>query len=319
MKKNQNNRIGLIHLGKKERSGVQISEKLQQFDFKVSEWVVTKEDEEINGLDEADVIIVNIGITKFDYESFLLWLSEKEKKFIINEASVANKLSGIKRLSWERHLLNKIDSSFNVLPDYTKGQKSELKKVNLEKFGIQQVWILAASIGGPEAIQRFLTSFTGKEQILFIILQHIDKEFLDGMAKQLSQNCQFEIKLPFSGESIQASKCILYPVDEYMQFNEKGVLELLPVSKESKFTPCIDDCSKILSENLENLNIAIFSGMSSDGIGAASYIQENGGEVITQSEESCVLSSIINGIKKIVDVDFEGSPEELAKYIINKC
>ncbi len=306
-------------MGKKEKSGIQISEKLQQYDFQVSEWIVSCEDEEIKGLDKVDTLIVNIGLTKFDYGPFLLSLGDRDKKIIINEASVSNKLSGLRRLSWERHLLNKIDSSFNVLPEYTNSINPKKDKVNLEEFGVKQVWILAASIGGPEAIQDFLNSFTGKEPVLFIILQHINKEFLDGMAKQLSQNCHFDIKVPFSGESIKSTKCIIYPVDEYLEFNNKGIIELLPVSKESKYTPCIDDCSKLLSENLENLNMAIYSGMSTDGIKAATYIHDNGGEVITQAEESCVLSSIITGIKKVIDIEFEGSPEEMAKYIMNKC
>lgn len=319
MKNNQNSHIGLIHLGKKEKSGIQISEKLKQFNFQISEWVVSSGDEEIRGLDEVETVIVNIGLTKFDYAPFLLFLGDKDKKIIINEASASNKISGVRRLSWERHLLNKIDSSFNVLPDYMDGRNTKKEKVNLQKFGVKQLWILAASIGGPEAIQDFLSRFTGNEPVLFIILQHINKEFLDGMAKQLTQNCNFDVKLPFSGESIKSTKCIIYPVDEYLEFNKKGGIELLPVTQESKYTPCIDDCSTLLSMNLENLNMAIFSGMSTDGIKAATFVLENGGEVITQTEESCVLSSIIAGVKKVIDIKFEGRPKEMAEYIINKC
>ena len=315
MKINQN-KIGLVHLGEKEKSGLQILEKLHQYNFNVIEWVITSDSNSISNLDEVSIIVVNIGKTNFDYERFLLSLYKNNNRIIINEAKVSNQLSGITRLSWERHLLNKIDSSYNVLPVYTKTNKIE--KVNLNKFSVKQVWILAASIGGPEAIQKFLNGFTGKEPVLFIILQHIDKEFLDGMAKQLNHTCQFDIRLPLSGEPIKKAKCLIYPVDEHVSFRNDGKIELLPISKESKYSPCIDDCCKKLSHNLENLNMAVFSGMSTDGINAATYIKKNGGDVITQTEDSCVISSIISGVKKVVDIDFEGTPEELAKYVINK-
>ena len=311
------NKIGLVHLGEKEKSGLQILEKLLQYNFNVEEWIIVNDSDNVEDITDINIIVVNIGKTKFNYESFLLSLYENHKKIIINEASVSNNLTGVKRLSWERHLLNKIDSSFNVMPVYSKDDN--FKKLNLNEYSVKQVWILAASIGGPEAIQRFLNCFTGKEPILFIILQHIDKAFLEGMAKQLNQACKFDVRLPISGEPIKTSKCLIYPVDEHINFRSDGKLELLPINKESKYSPCIDDCSKILSDNIENLNMAVFSGMSTDGIMASTIIKKNGGEIITQTEDSCVLSSIISGVKKLVDIDIEGTPEELANYIINKC
>ena len=81
------------------------------------------------------------------------------------------------------------------------------------------------------------------------------------------------------------------------------------------FSPCIDECCKRLADNIQDLNIAVFSGMSTDGIVGALTIKEKGGKVITQSEESCVLSSIIQGVKKKTAVDFSGNPIELAAYI----
>jgi chemotaxis response regulator CheB len=319
LKKNQNKNIGLIHIGKKEKSGIQIYEKLKQFGFKVVEFNLLEKDEKLKGFDSIDTIVVNIGTVKFEYERFMSELFEKDINVIINEALVTNQLSGVNRLSWERHLLNKIDGDYNVLPDYTSNHENTNTHVDLLKYGIKQLWILAASIGGPEAIQNFLKCFKGNEPVLFIIVQHIDLEFLPRMAEQLHQNSPFDIEVPISGVKITPAKCIIHPIDEYLQFDDQGVIELHAINRHSKYTPCIDDCTKRLSENICHCNIAIFSGMSTDGIEAAKMVMHKKGEIITQIEDSCVLSSIISGVKKSININFEGTPEQMAEYIISKC
>jgi chemosensory pili system protein ChpB (putative protein-glutamate methylesterase) len=307
--------IGLIHIGNKEKSGLQILEKLKQHQFFVTEWDIEDNTYELEGIDDVDSIIVNIGITNYDYDELLDLLFEKNIKIIINEAELTNELSGVKRQSWERHLLNKIDPSFQVVPTKTQEQdKSD--PVYLDEFGIQQVWILAASIGGPEAIQEFLSTFKGHEKVLFILVQHMDKEFLPKMADQLNNNSQLTVEIPVSGMKVKPSSCLICPTDEFLRINKNGILEFEIKHEEYAYSPSIDECSKRFTVNIENVNMAIFSGMSTDGIEAAKSVKQKHNKVITQDEETCVLSTIISGVKEIMNIDFDGKPTEMAHYII---
>ena len=313
-----NKRIGLIHIGKREKSGLQILEKLKQYDFVVKEWDVLSGTDRLVGLEKVNVIVVNIGLTSFEYDDLLGNLFDKNARIIINEAALTNKLTGFERQSWERHLLNKIDSTFSVLPSNVNTSENSDKAIDFSKFGIKEVWLLAASIGGPDAIQKFLSSFAGDEKILFIIIQHIDKEFVPMMAQQLDQNCNLKVKIPISGMKIKASLCIINPTDEYIQFDQTGTLGLQVINEVFSFSPCIDECCRKLLKNIKGLNMAVFSGMSTDGIKAASIIKAAGNKVITQSESSCVLSTIVTGVKKLIEVEFEGTPEQMAQYVIQK-
>jgi chemosensory pili system protein ChpB (putative protein-glutamate methylesterase) len=310
--------IGLIHIGDIEKSGLQILEKLKQHQFNVIEWNIIDSNYELLGIDDVDSIIVNIGKTNYDYDVFLDSLFERNITIIINEAELTNELSGVKRQSWERHLLNKLDSSFKVLPTITE-EKYNSEPVDLKKFGIQQVWILAASIGGPEAVQEFLSTFKGHEKVLFILIQHIDKQFLQKMADQLNKNSQLNVVIPVSGMKVEPASCFICPTDEFIRINESGILEFEIIHNEYAFSPCIDACSKRFTANIEKVNIAIFSGMSTDGIEAAKLVKQKNNKVITQNEESCVLSSIISGVKERITIDFDGTPKELAHYIIRNC
>ncbi len=315
MKNLKTKSVGIIHLGKREKSGSQILEKLKQYGFQVEQWDVTNKDFKLTGVEHLDVIIVNIGNVIFDYDSLLDQIFDLEVKVIINEALYSNKLIGNSRQSWERHLLHKVDSTFSVLPKYIRVNSPKGELVDLNKYGINQVWILAASIGGPEAIQAFLSEFKGNEKILFIIIQHMDKEFVPMMHKQFSGSSQLKIKIPLSGMKVEEAHCLIHPVDEFMTFSN-GTINLESMNKVYTYTPCIDECTSNLVNEIENINIAVFSGMSSDGIRAAELVKAKGNKVITQTEESCVLSSIISGVKEKLTIDFDGMPNEMADYII---
>lgn len=304
--------VGLIHIGKKEKSGLQIFEKLNQHQFLVTEWNIIEEKSDLSGINEVDSIVVNIGETSFDIDDLLNTLFDKNIKIIINEAELSNELTGVKRQSWERHLLNKIDPSISITPI----ESNNDTPINVSKFGIDQVWILAASIGGPEAIQEFLSVFKGDEKILFFLIQHMDKKFVEKMTSQLNNSSRLNVEIPVSGIKIKSSRCIVYPSDEYLHIDEKGMLEFTIMSDSSAFSPCIDECSKRLINNLANVNMAVFSGMSTDGVEAAKLIKEKDNTVITQNEKTCVLSTIIAGVKDQLTIDFDGTPTELAHYII---
>lgn len=305
--------VGIVHIGEREKSGLQIVEKLKQFNFKIRQWDILKDNQITQDINLVDVIIVNIGSVTFEFDELLSTLFELDKKIIFNEAVLTNELSGVKRQSWERHLLNKIDSTFSVIPD---NEKICDKPVDFKKFGIDKVWVLAASIGGPEALLKFLNEFKGQTKLLFIIIQHIDKEFIPEMASQLNLTTNMQVKVPLSGTKLAANMVFIYPTDEHLYFTHDGVLELMPLLEENTFSPCIDESCKRLSENIKDLNIAVFSGMSNDGIKAAKMIKDKGNKVITQTESSCVLSTIIAGVKKSVMVDFDGNPAEMAHYVI---
>lgn len=307
--------VGLIHIGNREKSGIQIFEKLKQNDFKLNQWDIIEYQESLNGILAIDVFVVNIGDADFDYDVLLDDLFEKDIPVIINEAILTSQYTGIQRQRWERHLLNKIDPSISILPLNYNNKIEKNKLIDLSNIGIKKTWVLAASIGGPEAIQSFIEEFDLNNDYLFIVVQHIDKEFIPMLTQQLNKASKIHIDTPISGMKINVPSCIVHPTDEYIELNKKGILELLPINDVYSFTPCIDEVCKKLAINIKNLNIAVFSGMSTDGVQAAKLIKESGGKVITQLESSCVVSSIISGVKEQVQINYQGTPKEMAQYI----
>ena len=228
------NKIGLIHVGKPQSSALYLADQLKAIDYQVAEadasdFVVDK---------EVDTYVINLSDDDFNIEPLVHELTDAGVKIVFNDTQVSNDLVGWNKNRWLRHILHKIDSKHDLLPVKSAGINED--ELDLSAVGIEQVWVLAASIGGPEAIVQFLSEFSGDEPVLFIIVQHMDSEFVGMMAKQLQKNNHIEVKLASSGLPIQVGEALLIPVDESIVFQPDGRLAVKDVSSNRTATPCID-------------------------------------------------------------------------------
>jgi len=306
------NKIGLIHVGKPQSSALYLADQLKAIDYQVAEadasdFVVDK---------EVDTYVINLSDDDFNIEPLVHELTDAGVKIVFNDTQVSNDLVGWNKNRWLRHILHKIDSKHDLLPVKSAGINED--ELDLSAVGIEQVWVLAASIGGPEAIVQFLSEFSGDEPVLFIIVQHMDSEFVGMMAKQLQKNNHIEVKLASSGLPIQVGEALLIPVDESIVFQPDGRLAVKDVSSNRTATPCIDDVCADLISQLKSINLAVFSGMASDGVIGATNVFDNGGTIITQSAESSVVSSISDEVRNRKMSRFDGTPNEMAEYIKKK-
>ncbi|MCX7544262.1 chemotaxis protein CheB [Marinicella gelatinilytica] len=304
--------IGLVHVGKPQASALYLADQLKTNNYQVIE----VDAEEFSIDDDVDTYIINLSDDDFNIESVVDKLTDAGMKIVFNDTQVANDLVGWNKNRWLRHILHKIDVKHDLLPAIN--TERDVDSLDLIDFGIQQVWVLAASIGGPEAIVRFLSEFDGKEPVLFIIIQHMDSEFVGMMVKQLEKNGQIPVKLAGSGVAVQPGEALLVPVDESIVFQNNGRLAVKDVNQNRAATPCIDDVCADLISQLKFINLAVFSGMASDGIMGASNVFDNGGTIITQTAESSVVSSISDEVRKMKMSRFDGTPNEMAQYIKEK-
>ncbi len=308
--------IGVIHLGEKQPSSLYLAEKLKEAGYGIRQWHLHKD----STLDEIDdqirTFIVNLYFPEFNIEPIIDGLvGNPDIQVIFNDAAFTNKLKGWEINRWIRHILFKINRISSLLPEDTRSDANQ-GPLDLQPMGIHQVWILAASIGGPDALVRFLSSFQGDEPVLFIVAQHMDKEFMLMMEKQLQKNGKIDLNLPKFGLQIKAPTAILMPVDEGIYIDSRGYVNLMELKETHVSTPCIDQVCEDVLGNLQNVNLAIFSGMATDGVAGAGLVHKAGGQVITQTEASSLISSISEAVRVSGISAFDGTPEDMAKYVM---
>lgn len=185
------------------------------------------------------------------------------------------------------------------------------------KAKIQRVWVLGASVGGPESVREFLSEFPRDFPALFLLAQHLGDEFVDMMAKQLGRATQMTVRTPAHGERVAHGEIVIVPNAHRLQVDPMGVVLLEKDASEAAYRPSIDRVIEDAANRYgANAGAIVFSGMSDDAVAGCRYLVEKGGKVYAQSPDSCVVSTMVDGVNEAGLVSFEGTPKELAAKLL---
>jgi chemosensory pili system protein ChpB (putative protein-glutamate methylesterase) len=183
--------------------------------------------------------------------------------------------------------------------------------------GPAKVYVLGASIGGPEAVKTFLSKLKPGISAAFVLAQHMGAEFLELMAGQLSKSSALPVKLAQEGVLLRESEVVVVPVNKRFMIDAAGNVEFQENFDESPYSPSIDQVMSDMSDRFGNRCVGIiFSGMASDAIEGSKVIASRGGKVWVQDPATCVISSMIDGAQAAGVVSYVGAPEQLADHVL---
>ncbi len=180
----------------------------------------------------------------------------------------------------------------------------------------RNVWVLGASLGGPQAVRQFLSTITEDLPVTFILAQHIGANHVNLLAEQLNRVTQFNVVPGINGHKLSYGEVVLAPADKQLSFTDDGFIALGPAPPGSIYSPSIDNVmSEVARKFGNNAGTIIFSGMGDDGKVGCDSIAEMGGIVWAQDIASCVVSSMPDHARKTGKVSFSAKPEQLAKQL----
>ncbi|MEO6696818.1 MAG: chemotaxis protein CheB [Gammaproteobacteria bacterium] len=190
----------------------------------------------------------------------------------------------------------------------------------LSNAAVLRVWVLGASIGGPQAVKSFLNAIPIDLPVAFILAQHIGTGFATLLAQQLDSTAAFQVIPAQPGHSLRHHQVVLAPVEQDMVISAEGQLELKPITPDDRlYRPSIDTIMTEVAQRFGcHAGAIIFSGMGKDGLRGAQSIVEHGGVVWGQDAESCLISSMPDHARNAGLVSFSGTPEALAKRLVEQ-
>ncbi len=181
---------------------------------------------------------------------------------------------------------------------------------------LNRVFVLGASIGGPEAIKAFLAKLTANTAAAFVVAQHMGAEFLEMMAMQLDAATPLSVRYPKNGERLKHGEVVVAPAGEELRIDDSGCIRLSPIQSNSPYSPSIDQIVRDAADRFgDQATLVLFSGMGGDAVEGARYLGQRGGETWVQDRKSCVIASMIDAAKAQGVVRFEGSADELAERV----
>jgi two-component system chemotaxis response regulator CheB/chemosensory pili system protein ChpB (putative protein-glutamate methylesterase) len=182
---------------------------------------------------------------------------------------------------------------------------------------LQHVFVLGASIGGPEAVREFLGALPPRFPALFVLVQHMGDEFLELMSAQLARAVSLTVRTPTHGEIFGHGEIVIVTTKQRLQIDAEGVVTLSPLPERTAYSPSIDLVLRDLADQFgSKAGAIIFSGMAQDAIAGSTYLKAKGGTVWTQDPNTCTISTMVDAVTQTGAVTFSGSPQELAAKMI---
>ncbi len=183
---------------------------------------------------------------------------------------------------------------------------------------VKEVWILAASLGGPEAVKTFLDLLPAGLPVAFIYAQHIDANFSEVLAKVLARHSSFKLRVAQAGDRAAFGEVLLVPVDKEMIFDDSGCVQFKENPWPGPYGPSIDQVMLNTANHYGGkCHTIFFSGMGNDGAIAAPLLRAYGANIWIQKAESCANHSMPASVDDTGCSTFSGTPEQLAVHLIH--
>jgi len=178
------------------------------------------------------------------------------------------------------------------------------------------VWVLGASLGGPQAVRQFLAAIQEDLPVVFILAQHIGANHVSLLAEQLNRVTAFEVLPGKTGHQLKHGEVILTPADKQLSITDDGFLALTQAPPATIYSPSIDNVMvEVARCYSDKAGTIVFSGMGDDGARGCEAIADKGGIVWAQDIASCVVSSMPDQARKTGKVSYSANPEQLAKHL----
>lgn len=179
------------------------------------------------------------------------------------------------------------------------------------------VWVLGASLGGPQAVREFLAAVDADLPVAFVLAQHIGANHVQTLADQLDRISPFRVMVGRQGHALRHGEVVLAPADRQLKLTSDGYVALGEAPAEAIYSPSIDHVMQaVAATHGASGGAIVFSGMGDDGAEGCVAVARAGGVVWAQDTQSCVISSMPDHARKTHTVTYSAKPRDIAAHLL---
>jgi two-component system chemotaxis response regulator CheB len=155
---------------------------------------------------------------------------------------------------------------------------------------VQRVVAIAASTGGPAALQQVLSELPSDFEAPILIVQHIAAGFVSGLVDWLNSLCSLKVKLAEAGEPLLPHTVYVAPGDSHLGISGRSRILLSQDGPIGGFRPAATYLFESVAKAFGSASIhVILTGMGQDGVAGLRVARSCGGRVLAQDEASSVV------------------------------
>lgn len=186
--------------------------------------------------------------------------------------------------------------------------------INLQAGGgASEVWVLAASTGGPAAVKDFLKQLPPELNVAFVYVQHIDSGQAETLVRMMSSAGRYPVAIAKQGSVLCDNTITLVTADRSVNIHDNGTLVVSKNPWGGCYSPSIDQvAANVARVYRQRSGMIVFSGMGDDGAASSRLIKQQGGKVWVQTPHQSTIASMPEAAIAAGTVSFMGTPPELA-------
>lgn len=158
------------------------------------------------------------------------------------------------------------------------------------KAVVPRVVAIAASTGGPAALQRILADLPGDFPTPILVVQHIARGFTEGLTEWLGASSPLRVKVAEHGEGLAPRTVYVAPDDRHLGLAVGDRVEVLDAPPVEGFRPSATHLFESAARSYgAGVAAVILTGMGRDGVAGLQRVRDAGGHVIAQDRATSVV------------------------------
>ncbi len=156
--------------------------------------------------------------------------------------------------------------------------------------GRAKVVAVAASTGGPAALQRLFGDLPATFPAPVLLVQHMAPGFAATFARWLDSVCSLRVRVGEDDQPLEPNTVYLAPDDHHLGLARRGVLGIAASPPLDGFRPSATHLFRSVAKCYGPAALAVvLTGMGSDGLEGLRAVKAAGGQVLAQDEATSVV------------------------------
>jgi two-component system chemotaxis response regulator CheB len=157
-----------------------------------------------------------------------------------------------------------------------------------------EVVVIGISTGGPQALRHLIPQFPRDFPVPVAIVLHMPVGYTAMFAEKLDEISTLEVREAGEGDVLEPGVVFVGPAGRHLRLRKKAsgsvVTEMAVLPLDKPHRPSVDVLFQSAAEVYRSKVLAVvMTGMGDDGKQGAAWVKAQGGTVLTESEESCVI------------------------------
>jgi two-component system chemotaxis response regulator CheB len=183
--------------------------------------------------------------------------------------------------------------------------------------------VIGVSTGGPQALRFLIPQLPADFPVPIAMVLHMPVGYTEMYARRLDEISQLEVIEASEGDEVRAGRVLLAPAGRHLSFRRSPDGKILAHLDARPFDtphrPSVDILFQSAAETFKGRSLGVvMTGMGSDGQQGSAWIKAQGGTILTEAEETCVVYGMPRSVVEAGLSDFSLPLNRLAQAMMER-